>query len=200
MLFALTDFLVVIGVVIAVWRIRGTRDRLSHADTTTGLALFALAALVGSIRFLSDQVEGLQDAHSLASSTAAILGTPLLALGTSRSLHVLTRRSPAYYGVVGALLLLGFLGMLGVTDLQLIASLSALFAIVSSGYALYRRRPGATLWLASWLLLLFASLAIGGSREVTTLGIAHWHIYHALLGVWAVLVGEAVRACTSHNA
>ena len=54
-------------------------------------------------------------------------------------------------------------------------------------------RPAAALWLAAFALLIFASVVVGSSRATTTFGLADWHIYHALVGVWAILTGEATR-------
>lgn len=189
MWFALTDFLVVIGVAIAVWRMRPVLEQNYPRLVAAGLAFFAIAALIGTVRFASGEVDALARWHSVASSTAGIWGVLLIFQG---------QRGPVALSSSGFLILTIIIVLALLTDVEL-AWLGYLCVAAGTSLALVQTfssvdyRPH-VLWLASWMLLIFASLAIGASREITTLGIAHWHIYHALLGVWAVLVGEAARA------
>lgn len=214
MLYALTDFLVVIGVAIAVWRSMigaGYQQLEARRTAGKGLATFAFAALIGTIRFFElgdfrlfpNGEAALAAHHSWLSNYAAVSGLAFVMAGQAA---LLCRARLSRIATAVGLIVISMLGIFAQTA-GLIAWLSAfpiLWTSMGLGlafYSVYRRsyRP-ALFWLASWLLLIFASTAIGGSREETTLGIANWHIYHALLAIWAILVGEAVRASTSTRA
>lgn len=163
-----------------------------------GLVLMALAALVGTIRFASGEVDGpLATAHSIASSYAAAAG--LLLIATGLALTAFRVRLPAgvtRYIRMGIPVFIAFLLVFPGSDslLGALPALALLIGLAGAGALLTRRDwPAGLVWLAAFGLLAFASLVIGGSREATTLGLANWHIYHTLLGIWAVLTGEGAR-------
>jgi len=196
--FALTDFLVVIGAAIGLWRLWPERRHGEVRMIRMGLVLMALAALVGTVRFASGEVDGpLATAHGIASSYAAAAG--LLLIATGLALTAFRVRLP---GGVTRYIRMGipvFIAVLLIfpgsdTLLDALPALALLAGLAGSGALLTRRDwPAGLIWLASFALLAFASLAIGGSRETTTLGLADWHIYHTLVGIWAVLTGEGAR-------
>ncbi|GLK52747.1 hypothetical protein [Maricaulis virginensis] len=196
--FALTDFLVVIGAAIGLWRLWPQRRHGEVRMIRMGLVLMALAALVGTIRFASGQIDGpLATAHGIASSYAAAAG--LLLIATGLALTAFRVRLPAgvtRYIRMGIPVFIAFLLVFPGSDtlLGVLPALALLIGLAGAGALLTRRDwPAGLVWLAAFGLLAFASLVIGGSRDATTLGLANWHIYHALLGVWAVLTGEGAR-------
>ena len=201
--FALTDFLVV-GVTAGLWRLWPQRRHGEVRMIRMGLVLMALAALVGTIRFASGAVDGpLATAHGIASNYAAAAG--LLLIATGLALTAFRVRLPAgvtRYVRMGIPVFIAFLLIFPGSDTLLgaLPALALLIGLAGSGALLTRRDwPAGLVWLAAFGLLAFASLVIGGSREATTLGLANWHIYHTLLGVWAVLTGEgAWRLFSGH--
>lgn len=195
--FALTDFLVVIGAGAGLWRLWPHRRDGKVRMVRLGLVLMGLAAAVGTVRFASDQVEALAPAHGLASAFAGSAGLMLIAAGVA--LKAFGIRLPAgvtRYVRIGIPVFVGFMMLFpGLDRLVDAVPVLALLTGLAAGGALLTRRHwlAGLLWLAVFALIAFASLAIGGSREETTLGVANWHVYHALLGVWAALAGEATR-------
>ncbi|MBR9824621.1 MAG: hypothetical protein GYB36_02315 [Alphaproteobacteria bacterium] len=200
MLYALTDFLVVIGVAIAVWRIWHQRPDSPTVNLLIGLSAFALAATIGTVRFATGAIDALQAQHSYWSAFAGVSGLLLIAISSVRLTWLSGRRHRLDQGILVALIA-GYFGASAVLSATMIAPIALLLGLSSTAWLAWRQnwRP-ALFWLASWLLLIFASTAIGSLREEITFGIANWHIYHALLAIWAVLVGEAVRASTSTRA
>lgn len=197
MLFALTDFLVVIGCSLGIWRLWPHRRKGDVRMVRLGLAFIALAALIGSIRFASGQIDELAALHSLASNFAGAAGMLLIALGVAWEAFPI--RLPPGVGryiriglpvlVAGMLLWPGSEGMIA-----LLPKLALLLGLAASAALMFHRRwETGLIWLFAWLLLGFASIAIGGSRDATTFGIANWHVYHTLLGLWCLLAGEAIR-------
>lgn len=198
LLFALSDFLVVIGVAAGLWRLWPQRRHGEVRMVRFGLVLSGLAALVGTIRFASGTPEGpLAIAHALASSYAASAGLLLIAAGLALSAFRIDLPAgvPRYvrYGIA---VFVAFLLALPGTDgvMAALPALALLLGLAASGALLTRRdwRTG-SVWLAAFALLAFASLAIGTSRETATFGIADWHVYHALVAIWAALTGEGAR-------
>jgi hypothetical protein len=203
--FALTDFLVVIGAAIGLWRLWPERRHGEVRMIRLGLVLMALAALIGTVRFASGQVDGpLATAHSLASSYAAAAGLLLIATGLALAAFRITlpagvTRYVRYGIAVFVAFILALPGSAGFVDS--LPALALLIGLAGSGAILTRRDwPAGLVWLASFVLLAFAYLAIGGSRETTTLGLADWHIYHTLVGIWAVLTGEGARRLFARRA
>ena len=200
MLYALTHFLVVIGVALAVWRIWRQRPDGPTANLLIGLGLFAVAAAIGTVRFATGAVDALQEQHSLWSAFAGVSGLLLIATSSVRLTWLSGPRSQLDQGILLAVVA-GYIGASGFLSPSMIAPIAVLLGLSATAWLAWRRnwRP-ALLWLASWTTLILASTAVGGSREETMLGVANWHFYHALLAIWAVLVGEAVRASTSTRA
>lgn len=204
MLFAFTDFLVVIGSGLGIWRLWPYRRRGDARMVRLGLALIGLAALVGAVRFATGQVEELAQWHSAASTFAAAAGMLLIALGLAREAFPI--RLPPGVGrylrigipvlIVAAMAWPGSDGLLA-----LLPKLALLFGLAASiALLVHRRWQTGLLWLFAWLLLGYASVMIGGSRTAMTFGIANWHIYHTLLALWAVLAGEGIRRVIASRA
>ena len=195
--FALTDFLVVIGAGLGIYRLWPDRRNGKVRMIRLGLALMGLAALVGTVRFAAGLVSELADIHSMTSRFAAAAGLMLIAIAPALKLAVpkldvgLARYIRYGIPVLAAAFVL-FPGLGGIADAMPVLALLVGFG--ASGWMLLRgSRQAGAMWLGSFALLAFASLAIGGSRTETTLGVTNWHLYHALLGIWAVSVGEATR-------
>lgn len=195
--FALTDFLVVIGVAAGLWRLWPHRRHGEVRMVRMGLVLMAVAAATGTLRFASGQIDALAGAHSLASTFAGAAGLALIATGLAiKAFAISLPAGVTRYIRVGIPVFTAFMLLFpGLSDLVgLVAPASLIAGLAASGALLARRhwRAG-LLWMSAFALIAAASLAIGASREATTLGIANWHIYHTLLAIWAVLVGEATR-------
>jgi len=204
MLFALTDFLVAIGCGLGIWRIWPHRRKGDVRMVRLGLAFVGLAALVGSVRFASGQVNELAQLHSLASTFAGAAGMVLIALGLAWEAFPI-KLAPGigrYLRVGIPVVTVGIMAWPGSEDiLALIPKLALLLGLAASvALLVHRRFQTGLIWLGAWLLLAFASVAIGGSRETMTFGIANWHVYHTLLALWAVLAGEAMRQLIARRA
>lgn len=201
--FALTDFAVVLGAGFAIWLMR---DRVLTGPTLlvgVGLALMALAALTGTIRFATGQIDEWAAVHSITSGFAAIAGLGLVMLGQVMAISGFKLQTPQYALVcsgaaIAAILILLMPGAAGL--ISLIGIMILAFGIGAGTWYVFRgnARTGA-LWIGCWLLLGFISTFIGGSRELSTFGVANWHIYHISLGVWAVLVGLATIRLEKEN-
>ncbi len=204
MLFALTDFLVVLGCGLGLWRLWPHRRKGSVRMVRLGLVFIGLAALVGAVRFASGQVIELEQIHSLASTFAGAAGMFLIALGIAwEAFPISLPPGVGRYLRVGIpVVTVGLLAWPGGEDiLALLPKLALLLGLAASlALLLHRRWQTGLLWLFAWLLLGFASIAIGTSREAMTFGIANWHIYHTLLALWAVLAGEAMRRVIASRA
>ena len=196
--FAFTDALVTVGALVGIWRLWPERRHGQVRMVRLGLVLMGLAGAVGAIRFASGQVDGaMATAHAIASDYAASAGLVLIATGLVLTafridLPAGVTRYVRYGIAVFVAFIMAFAGSDGF--IGALPALALLAGLAGSGALLTRRDwPAGLIWLASFALLAFASLAIGGSREATTLGLANWHIYHTLLGIWAVLTGEGAR-------
>ncbi|WP_417488429.1 hypothetical protein [Maricaulis sp.] len=204
MLFALTDFLVVIGCGLGIWRIWPHRSRGDVRMVRLGLAFIGLAALIGAVRFASGQITELTQLHSLASTFAGAAGMLLIALGLAwKAFPIAMAPGVGRYLRVGipvlTAVMLAWPGSDGV--LALMPKLALLLGLAASAALLVHRHwQSGLIWLFAWLLLGFASIAIGASRELTSLGLANWHIYHTILALWAVLAGEAMRRVIASRA
>ncbi|WP_339737538.1 hypothetical protein [uncultured Maricaulis sp.] len=204
MLFALTDFLVVIGCGLGIWRLWPHRRKGDVRMVRLGLAFVGLAALIGAIRFASGQVEELAQLHSLASTFAGAAGMLLIALGLAWEAFPI-RWPPGvgrYLRIGISVVTIVMMAWPGSEDiLALLPQLALLLGLAASiALLLHRRWQTGLIWLFAWLLLAYASIMIGGSREETTFGIANWHVYHTLLALWAILAGEAMRRVIASRA
>lgn len=204
MLFALTDFLVVLGCGLGIWRLWPHRRKSDVRMVRLGLVFIGFAALVGAVRFASGQVNELEQIHSLASTFAGAAGMFLIALGIAwEAFPIPLPPGVGRYLRVGIpVLTVGMMAWPGSEDLlALVPKLALLLGLAASiALLLHRRWQTGVLWLFAWLLLGFASITIGGSRETTTFGIADWHIYHTLLALWTALAGEAMRRVIARRA
>jgi hypothetical protein len=204
MLFALTDFLVVIGCGLGIWLIWPHRSKGDVRMVRLGLVFIGLAALVGAVRFASDQVVEMAQLHSLASTFAGTAGMLLIALGVAwEGFPIALPPGIGRYLRVGIpVVTVGMMAWPGSEDiLALIPKLALLLGLAASiALLVHRRWQTGLIWLFAWLFLGFISMAIGSSREATTFGIANWHVYHTLLALWAVLAGEAMRRVIARRA
>ncbi|WP_297732021.1 hypothetical protein [uncultured Maricaulis sp.] len=195
--FALTDALVTIGAILGIYLLWPHRRDGKVRMIRLGLGLMGFAALVGAIRFASGQVDDLAEIHSLTSQFAAAAGLLLIAIGLLLKAND-ARLDPGItryvrYGIpMLVIFLMIFPGTGGV--LGFLPTLAFILGLVGSGMLImHGQRPAGLAWLASFLVLGVASILIGGSRTEATFGITNWHLYHALLGIWAVMVGEATK-------
>tara|TARA_R110002096_G_scaffold95908_2_gene214543 strand:+ start:1732 stop:2346 length:615 start_codon:yes stop_codon:yes gene_type:complete len=204
MLFALTDFLVVIGCGLGIWRLWPHRRRGDARMIRLGLAFIGLAALAGAARFASGQVDEMAQLHSLASTFAGSAGMLLIALGLAwKAFPMPMAPGVGRYLRIGIpVLVVGMMAWPGSDGiLALLPKLALLLGVAASiALLVHRRSQTGLIWLFAWALLGFASIAIGGSRDETSFGIANWHIYHTLLALWAVLAGEAMRRVIASRA
>jgi len=195
--FAMTDALVTIGAIIGIYLLWPHRRDGKVRMIRIGLGLMGFAALIGAIRFASGEVEALEPAHSLASEFAAAAGLLLIAIAlllktNSVKLDVGITRYIRY----GIPALVAFLMIFPGTDVVIgfMPTLAFIIGLGASGMLImHGQRAAGIAWLASFIVIGIASILIGGSRTEATLGITNWHIYHALLGIWAVMVGEATK-------
>jgi hypothetical protein len=195
MWFALTDFAVVLGAGLGIWLMRGRLTASPGLFVAVGLGLMGVAALTGTIRFATGQVDALALAHGLTSAFAGVAGLGLIVAGQALSVFGIKLSANAdkvglVISVAVALLILSVPG--GVALIRPLALIILTVGVLSGVWQVIRgsARIGA-LWILSWLLLGFVSVVIGGSRELTLFGVANWHIYHFSLGIWAALTGWA---------
>jgi hypothetical protein len=195
MLFALTDFAVVLGAGLGIWLLRGRLAASPGLFVAVGLGLMAGAALTGTVRFATGQIDQLAAAHGLTSAFAGVAGLGLIVTGQALSVFGIKLSANAdkiglVMAVALALLILSVPG--GVALVRPLALIILTVGVLSGIWQVIRgsAQVGA-LWILCWLLLGFVSVVIGGSRELTLYGIAHWHIYHVSLGIWAALTGWA---------
>jgi hypothetical protein len=197
MLYALTDFLVVIGVgvgILALWPVR--RDFMA-LGAMIGLGLFGIAAMVGTIRFATGREIEWALIHGLASDVAASTGLLLLFGGLFR-VAVMGHRKRTLDQITVLASLIGPTALVldgapaQIMDLiPMIAIGLALVAIIHQTMAARWARAGEWTLLVSTLILL--TVFVGGSRDESLFGIARWHVYHAGLGIWAAAAGLAYR-------
>jgi len=193
--FALTDFAVVLGAGLGVWLMRGRLTASPGLFVAVGLGLMAVAALTGTIRFATGQIEALATAHGLTSAFAGVAGLGLIVTGQALAVFGITLRARAdkvglVIAVAVALLMLSLPG--GVALIRPLALIILTVGVLSGVWQVIRgSAPVGALWILSWLLLGFVSVVIGGSRELSLYGIANWHIYHVSIGIWAALTGWA---------
>ncbi len=202
MLYALTDFLVVIGAGFGLWRLWPHRRDGRVRMIRLGLIALALAALVGTVRFAAGLEDELAPAHSLTSDFAASAGLFLIALGAALALlrKPLPPVGTRYLRIGIPVVIAFFLVFPGLSAVVSLVPAAALLLGLATGGALLTRKdwvPG-TMWLVAFGAIGLVSLALGGSREETTLGLANWHIYHTVLAACAALMGEATRRLYGH--
>lgn len=195
--FAITDALVVLGAVIGIYLLWPHRRDGKVRMIRFGLGFMGFAAVIGVARFASGQVNEMAGLHSLATDFAAAAGLMLIATG----LMLKTRAIRLDTGITryiryGIPALVAFLMFFPGTDglVGLLPTLAFIMGLIASiMLIMHGQRPAGLVWLASFALIGVASILIGGSRTDSTLGITNWHIYHAALGIWAVMVGEATN-------
>ena len=203
MLFALTDFLIVVGAGFGLWRLWPFRKDGRVRMLRLGLIALALAALVGTVRFAAGLEDALAPWHSLTSSFAGSAGLFLIALGAA--LALLKKPLPPVgtrYLRIGIPVFIAFL--LVFPGLDAVAALLppvALLVGLATGGALLTRKdwiPG-LMWLGAFGGIGLVSLTLGASRETATFGIADWHVYHSVLALCTALMGEATRRLYGHT-
>ncbi|OLF75331.1 hypothetical protein AWH62_05785 [Maricaulis sp. W15] len=195
--FALTDALVTVGAILGIYLLWPHRRDGKVRMIRLGLGLVGFAALIGAIRFASGQVNEMELAHSLASTFAAAAGLLLISVGLILKVNAVKLDAGiTRYIRYGLPATVAFLMFFPGTDpiISFIPVLALVLGTVASGLLIVKGRqtPG-LVWLASFALIGLASVLIGGSRMESTFGITNWHLYHAMLGIWAVLVGEATK-------
>ena len=202
MIFALTDFLVVIGAGIACFALLAEIRRPAAWLALIGFDLFGLAALAGTIRFASGQVDSWAGLHAGLSDLAGSAGLVLIAFALLQSRARRPVSNPA--AVIFAAIAIGAAGgvilfapesvsgasfLLAMTATALIAGVWGGAVRIAAGQA----RLGLA-WLGLWAGLLILAQGVGGSREEMLFGVARWHVYHAGLALWLVGAGQAMRA------
>ncbi|WP_291843586.1 hypothetical protein [Maricaulis sp.] len=195
--FALTDALVTIGAILGIYLLWPHRRDGKVRMIRLGLGLMGLAALIGAVRFASGLVDELELAHSLASTFAAAAGLLLISVGLTLKVNAVKMDTGitryVRYGLPAIVAFLMFFPGTG-PIIGSIPVFGLILGIVASGMLVLKGKQSTGLvWLASFALIGLASVLIGGSRMESTFGITNWHLYHALLGIWAVLVGEATK-------
>ena len=195
--FALTDALVTVGAILGIYRLWPHRRDGKVRMIRLGLGLMGFAALIGAIRFASGLVNELELVHSLASTFAAAAGLLLISVGLILKVNAVKMDAGitryVRYGLPALVAFLMFFPGTGPV-ISLIPLLALALGLVASGLLILKGKQSTGLvWLASFALIGLASMLIGGSRTESTFGITNWHLYHALLCIWAVLVGEATK-------
>ncbi|ABI67132.1 MAG: hypothetical protein ACJAU5_000981 [Maricaulis maris] len=195
--FAITDALVVVGAFLGIYLLWPHRRDGKVRMIRFGLGFMAFAALIGVVRFASGQVTELAGLHGMATDFAGAAGLLLIATGLMLKTRAVKLDSGVTryirYGIPALVAFLMFFP--GTTTLiSLLPILALVIGLAASAMlTLHGQRPAGLVWLASFVLIGAVSLLIGGSRTESTLGITNWHIYHAALGLWAVMVGEATN-------
>ncbi|RKQ96618.1 hypothetical protein [Maricaulis maris] len=195
--FALTDALVTVGAILGIYLLWPHRRDGKVRMIRLGLGLMGIAALIGAVRFASGQVNELEWAHSLASTFAAAAGLLLISVGLILKANAVKLDSGitryVRYGLPALVAFVMFFPGTGpvISALPLLGL--ALGATASVMLILKGKQSTGLVWLASFALIGLASVLIGDSRSESTFGITNWHLYHAMLGIWAVLVGEATK-------
>lgn len=195
--FAITDALVVIGAGVGIYLLWPHRRDGKVRMIRFGLGFMGFAALIGVVRFSSGQINELAGLHSLATDFAGAAGLLLIATALmlkTRAVKLDTGITRYIrYGIPALVAFLMFFpGTGGLVDL--LPTLAFILGVIACiMLIMHGQRPAGLVWLASFALIGAVSILVGGSRSESTLGITNWHIYHATLGIWAVMVGEATN-------
>ncbi|WP_339332627.1 hypothetical protein [uncultured Maricaulis sp.] len=195
--FAITDALVTVGAILGIYLLWPHRRDGKVRMIRFGLGFMGFAALIGVIRFASGQIDEMAVAHSQASEFAGAAGLMLIAvallLKTNAAKVDVGVIRYVRYGIPAVVAFLMFFPGTG-TIVGFLPMLAFIIGLIASGLLiLHGQRSAGLAWLASFFVIAFASIVVGASRTESTLGITDWHIYHALVGVWAVMVGEATK-------
>ena len=175
--FAITDALVTVGAILGIYLLWPHRRDGKVRMIRFGLGFMGFAALIGVIRFAS----GL-----MLIAVALLLKTNAAKVDVGVIRYV-------RYGIPAVVAFLMFFPGTG-TIVGFLPMLAFIIGLIASGLLnLHGQRSAGLAWLASFFVIAFASIVVGASRTESTLGITDWHIYHALVGVWAVMVGEATK-------
>ncbi len=174
--YALSEALIVVGAIIAIrrtWQL----DRWF----AIGLAVIALAGLIGAIRIVGGMTGNIVIIHDFLSRFGSLFG---LGCMVGALLGWRTPHAPIL-GLTAAATALA----VPVTGLPIMAAL-----LLGGAVLAYRGAAGAKLLAAiSFGSLVLAPLASAPFRP-NDLAIA-WHVFHTLVAAWFVLVGIYVATC-----
>jgi hypothetical protein len=156
-----------------------------------GVALFGLAAVIGTVRFSTGLVEPLAQVHRLASQTGGLLGFLLLLMALA---------SPAGLSVRPWVAALGLVVLLGLTaGLPMVGPFIVVAALVAGAglAATAPGRPAERIAAAVAYGLMLPDVLIVRNAHWLDPAV-RWHVYHAVIALWLALLpfclGRRARA------
>lgn len=175
--YAVSEALVVLAAAWAGWMLVRQGQRLAAG----AVALFGVAALIGTVRFAGGLVEQLAPLHRLASQAGGLAGSLLLLLSLAPGAGLVLRPW------IGAVLVVAVMGLAmavpAAGPLLIVAAVAVGGAILAVPTGEPTRRIVSA--LAFGLMLADVTLV----RSATGLGPAtRWHLYHTVIALWLVLL------------
>jgi hypothetical protein len=175
--YAISEVLIVFAAIVSGWQLFARGERLAAA----AIGLFAIAALIGAIRYGAMLHELLADSHRLTSKIGGLVGILLLLLA------LIPRTGLAVPSWAGALLVVGVVGLA-----SLIPTIGVLvtFAAFVIGVAILVV-PKNTLARRVTTIIAFGAVVIVGTPLLAATGLnaaARWHIYHVVVALWIALL------------
>lgn len=195
-LHAFTDFLVIVGVGVALWRLAPMQAHFGARLARIGLTLYALAALAGTVRYGAGLEADLAPLHHGLSWFAATAGTTMLALAVARLAFARAWGPLAELSAyLTPMVVFGVVGLMG--DLEPLVpavGVAALAVGLLSGVVLVRRgdRARGIASLIAWIVLAAASAGIGIEGRDLFGVLPRFHVYHVILALWAAGFSYAI--------
>ena len=176
--YALTDALVALVAIWGAWRLVRTHKTIA----ASGLALFGLAGVIGTIRITSGLVEPLAAVHKMASQLGGLAGLSLL---LCQILHDTGWRVGKRVSFSAALLV----AAVGAIFPMAGAVLFGVMLVTALAFFLKVRSPIAAIGFALMLInMVFV-------RQSALLGPdVSWHLYHILVSAWLGSVAWTMSA------
>lgn len=155
--------------------------RRNQPLAAAGVAMFGLAAAVGTVRFSAGLVEPLAQAHRLMSQTGGLVGFLLLLLALAPTAGLKARPW------VGALALVALLGL--TASLPFTGPIVAVGALVAGAVCLAMTpgRPSERLVAAAAYGLMLPDILLVRNAAWLDPSV-RWHLYHALIALWLLML------------
>ncbi len=175
--YAVSEVLIVFAAIVSGWQLFARGERLAAA----AIALFALPALIGAIRYGAGLHELLADSHRLTSEVGALVGILLLLLA------LIPRTGLAVPTWAGTLLVLGVVGLALLVPILGVLVTFAAFVIAVAILVV----PENTLIRRVTTLFAFGAVVMVGTGFLAATGLnaaTRWHIYHLVAALWIALL------------
>jgi hypothetical protein len=175
--YAISEILIVFAASVSGWQLYARGERLAAA----AIGLFAIAALIGAIRYGVGLHEILADSHRLTSAIGGLVGILLLLL------DLIPRTGKAVPTWAGALFVIGVVGLAALIP---IIGVLVTFAAFVIGVAILIV-PESTLMRRMTTVLAFGAVLVVGTPLLAATGLneaTRWHIYHVVAALWIALL------------